>query len=139
MTDKEKLMDLILDLDCNTNCTFCDGCGGRASSDAARDIAIHLLSNGVSFETDNNIGCKLIPVTEKLPEEDGSYLVYKVFGNHGWYEVHGFAKDGRKVNKYDFQKRWKNVWFNYDSEYGYITYDSVTHWMPLPEPPKEDV
>ena len=26
----------------------------------------------------------------------------------------------------------------YDSEYGHVSDDSVTHWMPLPEPPKEE-
>lgn len=76
-----------------------------------------------------------IPVTERLPDADGDYLVYKVAYGHGWCEVYGFAKDARKVNKYDFYDRWENVWYDYDNEYGYVTHDSVTHWMPLPEPP----
>jgi hypothetical protein len=79
---------------------------------------------------------KWIPVTERLPEKDGYYLVWKAWGTHRWHEVLSFAKDGRKVDKYDFKREWKNVWYKYDSEYGYITIDSVTHWMPLPQPPK---
>ena len=87
--------------------------------------------------TDNNVGCKWIPVSERLPEKDGNYLVLKRFGKHHWCDVHTFAKDGRKVDKYDFEHEWENVWFSYDSEWGYITSDNVTHWMPLPEPTKE--
>ena len=78
-----------------------------------------------------------IPVTERLPEEDGSYLCFSQYCGSGWFAVRGFAKDGRKKDEYDFQRRWKNVWYDYDSEYGYCVIDSITHWMPLPEPPKE--
>lgn len=81
---------------------------------------------------------KWIPVSERLPENDGKYLVLKALGEHRWHDVFRFAKDGRKVNKYDFDSNWQNVWFIYDSEWGYITTDNVTHWMPLPEPPKEE-
>ena len=78
-----------------------------------------------------------IPVSERLPDKDGDYLVVKkIFNNNIIQDVLSFAKDGRKVDKYDFHRGWKNVWHYYDSEWGHITVDSVTHWMPLPEPPK---
>ena len=80
---------------------------------------------------------KWIPVSERLPENDGDYLIRKQLGKYHWYDVLGFAKDGRKVNEYDFESEWENVWYSYDSEWGYVTSDNVTHWMPLPEPPKE--
>lgn len=80
---------------------------------------------------------KWIPVTERLPDEDGDYLAIKAFGKQWWYDVTRFAKDGRKVNIYYFEREWENVWYFYDSELGYITTNNVTHWMPLPEPPKE--
>ena len=89
------------------------------------------------FVTDKKVGGKWIPVTERLPEEDGSYLCFSQYCGSGWRSVRGFAKDGRKKDEYDFQRRWKNVWYDYDSEYGYCVIDSITHWMPLPEPPKE--
>lgn len=80
---------------------------------------------------------KWIPVTERLPEKDGKYLVArKLFNNSIFQEVLSFAKDGRKVDKYDFHRGWKNVWYRYDSEWGHLTIDDVTHWMALPEPPK---
>jgi hypothetical protein len=77
-----------------------------------------------------------IPVTERLPDQDGKYLVYQKFPYGNEIRTLGFAKDGRKVDKYDFHREWKNVWYRYSSEWGYITIDGITHWMPLPEPPK---
>lgn len=80
-----------------------------------------------------------ISVKKQLPKKDGRYLIRKLIFNHTvWYEVAGFAKDGRKVDKYDFQRDWKNVWYGYDSECGYLTLHSVTHWMPIPDEPEED-
>lgn len=96
------------------------------------ELADHLIANGVTIQ-------KWIPVTERLPDKDGRYLVAKrIFNNSIWQEVASFAKDGRKVDNYDFHSEWKNVWYYYDSEWGHITIGSVTHWMPLPEAPKEE-
>lgn len=77
-----------------------------------------------------------IPVTERLPEEDGDYLVFKRFAGNAWSDVVSFAKDGRQVNECTFVEKWQNVWYYYDSEWGYIRTNAVTHWMPLPQPPK---
>ena len=78
---------------------------------------------------------KWIPVTERLPYEDGTYLVFEKCTYGTPIRTLRFAKDGRKVDKYYFHRGWKNVWY-YDSEWGHITIDTVTHWMPLPEPPR---
>ena len=62
---------------------------------------------------------KWIPVTERLPEEDGYYLC----------NVRSFAFRGSfyaAMLKYD-----KGGFIE-----GHIYTDDVTHWMPLPEPPK---
>ena len=59
---------------------------------------------------------KWIPVTERLPEEEGLYLVAVVndherrYSKTAWYHGHG-------------------NWF---------LHQKVTNWMPLPEPPKEE-
>ena len=113
---REKLIELMKDTHVN----------GAWHHWGYEESADHLIANGVTVQ-------KWIPVTERLPEKDGDYIVYK---KRGLYEVLGFAKDGRKIHKYDFARDWKNVWYSYDSEYGYCTTDSVTHWMELPEPPK---
>ena len=56
---------------------------------------------------------KWIPVTERLPSEDGFTLIFTAHGHAGvCYFTNGW-------------------WGGYDK-------GGVTHWMPLPEPPKEE-
>ena len=95
-------------------------------------IADYLIANGVTVQ-------EWIPVTERLPEEDGDYLVFKRFAGNAWSDVVSFAKDGRQVSECTFVEKWQNVWYYYDSEWGYIRTDAVTHWMPLPEPPEKAI
>lgn len=71
-----------------------------------------------------------ISVEDKLPDEDGEYIVYaqdeSSLPNEGiWYE------NVVVVAYYRFDE-W--TWYEDDNEYD-IT-DIVTHWMPLPEPPR---
>lgn len=75
-------------------------------------LADHLLANGLTAQ-------EWIPVTERMPEESGMYIVA--------------AKDGRaqRTTFVIWQKRNK-VW----NLTGARSYWKVTHWMPLPEPPK---
>ena len=79
---------------------------------------------------------KWIPVSERLPEQDGKYLVFEQSGGRTMIDTLRFAKDARKIDRYDFGRRWKNAWYGYDSEWGHYTVNSVTHWMPLPTPPE---
>ena len=79
-----------------------------------------------------------IPVTERLPEKDGKYLVHRVICNGvSTMSVAGFAHKGKNVHEYDLRKH-KNVWYDYDGEVGYYPLSYVIHWLPLPEPPKEE-
>lgn len=83
---------------------------------------------------------KWIPVTERLPEEDGRYLTLyplKTKPRIWRHKVYGFAKDLVEVDKYEFNEH-KSGFYGYDGEYGYYEDKDVTHWMPLPEPPKEE-
>lgn len=65
-----------------------------------------------------------IPVAERLPENIGLYLVI---------EKHWL--DGSPCRKVAI---WNTAdWFTSDRKRKEIT-PRVTHWMPLPEPPKED-
>jgi len=63
-----------------------------------------------------------IPVTERLPEENGNYLVAVKCPRGKWVEI--CACDGRD-------------WVSVD-EYAEYATKWVTHWMPLPQPPKEE-
>jgi hypothetical protein len=65
---------------------------------------------------------KWIPVSERLPDKCGNYLVVTKF-------------DGDPVHEAVYLKAKKPLWFDPVEEYERY---EVTHWMPLPEPPKED-
>lgn len=128
MADTREKLEVIAHL--SDHITYKEGIGICYDSALAKVIedAYMTLKNGVTVQ-------KWIPVSEP-PKKDGRYLVAKkIFNKIVWQEVLSFAKDGRKVDKYDFHRGWKNVWYRYDGEWGYLTIDNVTHWMPLPEPP----
>jgi hypothetical protein len=77
------------------------------------DIADHLIANGVTVQ-------KWIPVSERLPEHGEVVLCYMSF------------KEARAL-------QWDNAsryWLGYESGDDWSK-ANVTHWMPLPEPPKE--
>ncbi len=74
-----------------------------------------------------------IPVTERLPENGQRCLVYTTT-----HQIGCFAKNLEKVDKYDFRGEKHHGWYYLDSEWGFCEILNVTHWMPLPEPPKEE-
>ena len=130
----------------------------------AERIADHLITNGVTFATDTNVGYKWIPVTERLPEPETEVLIlakHKTYSFKGtvttrYITTTGMYEDGRK-NTEDSEWTWETDGFEYDEEldayiipegwweykhyngddeYNHPIDDTVTHWMPLPEPPK---
>ena len=115
MTDREKLIELL-----------CDYFSGCITSDVK--LADYLLDNGVTFATGTNDGGKWIPVTERLPEKNGEYLCRYVFDDvfdMPFYQA---------LYYYAVEKR---PHFQHELEGGSPKM-KVTHWMPLPEPPKEE-
>ena len=84
---------------------------------------------------------KWISVKDRLPNKDGKYLCcwdgYTV--GDKFIDIYSFAKNLRKVDEYNFKDENRAGWYDYDSEWGYCERESVTHWMPLPELPKETV
>ena len=133
---REKLIELIGEVQgCGTKFNYGED-SATISLTENEELADHLIANGVTFATDNNVCGKWIPVSERLPEEDGKYLVFEQSSGRTNTSILRFAKDARKVDRYDFKGRWKNAWYQYDSEWGHYTVGSVTHWMPLPQPPK---
>ena len=104
--------------------------GGKG--DPAEEVGLDALAMAISALEKT----KWISVKDRLPEEDGPYLVTtNYFSKRHTINIRYYAKDGETVHKYDLAGQ-KYVWYFYDSEYGYVPTDSVTHWMPLPEPPK---
>ena len=128
MNVREKLVELLLQEDDVCEPSECKYCGVKGSCGYYR-TADSLIANNVTVQ-------EWIPVEERLPQEDGSYLVaINGFNNLQSIDIRYFAKDGETVDEYDFAGQ-KNVWCFYDSEWGYVSTGSVTHWMPLPKLPK---
>ena len=89
------------------------------------DIADYLISHGVTVQ-------EWISVKDRLPEETGRYLAVKKriapddFGGNGTDIVilRFFVDDGFKMPRHI--PDWINEAIN----------EEVTHWMPIPQPPK---
>ena len=67
---------------------------------------------------------KWIPVTERLPEKGEEVLVYRG----------GFI--GNMMNTYTYHG--ENKWEDDYGYYGTKEAEGIIHWMPLPEPPKNE-
>ena len=81
-------------------------------------IADHLIANGVTVQ-------KWIPVTERLPKSVAN-------------KVLAFCEDGRVILAHYEDYRGVDLWYDLSrfSASSLMKADDVTHWMPLPEPPK---
>ena len=103
-------------------------------------LAEHLLANGVRLETKQATSDKAsewISVEERLPEKPLSCIVYRRPFNWFDYCVSFAAFDPCYRGEFGNPMNGKAVWYDYDSEYGDYKLSNITHWMPLPEPPKE--
>lgn len=76
------------------------------------DVADRLIANGVT------VGDNWVSTAERLPRENKKVLAYRSFG------------DSHTVF---LARRWNGKWV--DAEWNCYRY-GVTHWMPMPEPPK---
>ena len=102
--EKERLTNIVCE-------AMEDGCIGHCNYPPCfrvECVVNALIANGVTVQ-------EWIPVTERLPEEDGDYLAY--FGEY----------DGICVVYYEVLKT-KSKWC--------CKWKEVTHWMPLPPAPK---
>ena len=78
-----------------------------------------------------------ISVKDKLPDKNGDYLVVTSFFDRRRIEVLTFVQNQEKLDSYDFHGKRRPGFVDYNSEYGFSE-RRVSHWMPLPEIPKED-
>ena len=122
MTDRDKVESELINADILKYCTVKE----------LTEIACSLIANGVTVN-------EWISVDDRLPTEDGDYLTFETTFTckFRYQRVRHFAKDLEKVDEYDFKGIKRAGWYAYDSEWGYYEVDDITHWMPLPQPPKE--
>lgn len=84
-------------------------------------LADHLLANGVTVQ-------EWFPVTEP-PKENGRYYVYVKMHDIFYVKIASFYKES-VTGLHD------KGWYDYDSDIGFYEVKNITHWMPLPTPPK---
>ena len=109
MTDYQKLVDILMDETPEDSPWF-----GRV-----KDLVEKLIANGVTFATDNNVGSKWIPVTERLPKEFVSVLVYIPSESPLPMVKEAYLANGWWATKM-----------------AVLSFEEITHWMEMPEPPK---
>ena len=83
------------------------------------ELADHLIANGVTIP-------EWISVKDRLPDTAERVLVCKTWLGTVYKPVYGYYQD------YPNQK---GCWYVL-TEFGYYPQREVTHWMPLPQPPK---
>lgn len=116
MDVREKLVELLNKANSACVGTDCfEGCKFYMENDCLYKLmADHLISNGVTVQ-------EWISVKDRLPEEKVNCIVHY---KHAYCENDDYWAIG--ICFYDGKK------FQIDWAY------KVTHWMPLPEPPKEE-
>lgn len=125
--DREKLIALLNDVGSNVLQFPTDG--------FITALADHLLANGVTFAKDMNVLSKWISVEERLPEDLFDFYLIALKEKYPYEENWRHHVD---IAKLEFEGcgyldgRWDT--YN-DWDEGQEIH--VTHWMPLPEPPKE--
>lgn len=116
---REKLIELLGKVTCTGNGESLGSCPDRKyglcgevanlSYCVIQNIANYLIANGVTVQ-------QWIPVTERLPDEDTRVLVW-------------LLDSANKYTRMDTDRRHNGKWVRWEKY--------VTHWMPLPQPPKE--
>lgn len=117
------------------DCGNCNTCVKRKAADAIEELSVVVRAQKAVLDKFP----KWIPVTKRLPEE-GRYLALTtpcINGGEPYARILRFSKNLESVDRYDFDGINRSGWYYFDDEYGYLEVDTVTHWMPLPEPPKE--
>ena len=121
---REKLIELL-------QCSPTDVMGNRGVG----ALADHLIANGVTLanQVASSIkqvaSSKWIPVTERLPDKAEQVLALTK-------AIIRTRIDEDYITWLVWYKPKKGAFYHYDSEYGEVKAHDVTHWMPLPEPPK---
>ena len=117
MTDREKLIEMFWEYD-----------QLRMMRMGIEECVDKLIAKGVTFQ-------KWIPVSERLPED-----TLPRFSNAKQIKVLTALISDKGVRTVRSQMRYEDTWAT-----GYQTIwrwkysgSKITHWMPLPEPPKEE-
>ena len=102
---------------------------GKPFEGTAYELGLKIMDYIENMDDEKENGW--IPVTERLPEEDGRYLV--TFKNGIKVCMVGYGSCKRTVLGYPIGHGWYSL-----EEAQYYAEDSIIAWMHLPEPYKEE-
>lgn len=102
---------------------------GKPFEGTAYELGLKIMNYIENMDDEKENGW--IPVTERLPEEDGRYLV--TFKNGIKVCMVGYGSCKRTVLGYPIGHGWYSL-----EEAQYYAEDSIIAWMHLPEPYKEE-
>lgn len=111
---------------------YCEGClYGIDAEKVESDCVDALLKDALAYIQQLEAAQpKWISVKDRLPEDNLNVLVYAIGNNKNSV----IAMTGYTHNMYGYNiEGWRSPWQYFFYEY------KITHWMPLPEAPKEDV
>lgn len=74
-----------------------------------------------------------ISIKDRLPEKNGAYLINEAFTHTNHISISRWTPEYKSY--FNNRLNGKAVWYRY-GEFGDYEIARVTHWMPLPEPPK---
>lgn len=121
MDVREKLVELLKEIVAIQECGFGD------PRPTYETVASYLMSHGVTVQ-------EWIPVTERLPERDKEVLLIV----HGWEDRLYYTGC---LHRQEAERSWLTGIESKASDwkiwgFSYLREPIVTHWMPLPNPPK---
>lgn len=131
MNDREKLIMLLGDDTCHRECSECEYHENEKACIRylKESMADHLLANGVTVQ-------KWIPVTERLPEIVKTTKAHRnVYRRTDRVQCACLQTNGKRMVKEGYAE-----FFNDYPEPNWKipgTIHSVTHWMPMPQPPED--
>ena len=148
MSDREKLVELLYRAHHNASCVIDYG---GSDEEALEEEARYLIAHGVTVP-------QWISVYDELPENGVHVLIccemHKYGGEiAGKYVCDGYYAEANKIiaggfpddcnceyseedDEYYLCEGWYEIIKNWDDYNSVTVEDFVTHWMPLPEPPK---
>lgn len=134
---RDRLVELMEDiiLSCKSSlCVDCEHLNVGYPHCMGVHFADHLIENGVVVP-------QWISVKDRLPKKEGKYLCtsYYKSTNSLHINLYWFTKDFYQLDRFDFSdKKGVGGFWDSDDEWGICHHESVTHWMPLPEPPQAE-
>ena len=123
MIDKEKLVDVFIHMGDHIRSLDEYGFGYDSTLAEAIEDVVAMLKQPEAVLDNQVSSSKWIPVSERFPEENADVLCCR--GNHigALMDVYTYKGDGKWEDTYGY--------------WNYTDIEGITHWMPLPELPKE--